>query len=119
MKKQVLSFKSAIAGLIWVIKTQLNFKIHLFLSLLSIVGGLYFQITYVEFLVIAMLITFGLIIEVMNTAIEEAIDAIHEDWLEKIRIAKDVSAAAMLIFSIGAFTIACIIFIPHIVKLLL
>lgn len=114
MKEHTLSFKNAVAGLIWVIQTQKNFKIQLFLSLLSIAGGFYFKITYEEFLVIDILITVGLVIEVINTAIEEAIDAIHKDWQEAIKIAKDVAAAAMLIFSIGAFIIACIIFLPRI-----
>lgn len=117
MQKHSVSFRNAVAGLMWVIKTQRNFKIHLFLSALSIGGGLYLHISYAEFLIIAVLITVGLIIEIINTAIEEAIDAIHKDWQEAIKIAKDVSAAAMLVFSIGAFTIACIIFIPHILKL--
>ncbi len=119
MKEHTVSFKNAVAGLVWVTKTQKNFKIHLFLSLVSIIGGFYFKITYGEFLVIGVLITVGLVIEILNTAIEEAIDAIHKDWQEAIKIAKDVSAAAMLVFSIGAFVIACVIFAPHIVKLLL
>lgn len=114
MKEHTVSFKNAVAGLIWVIKTQRNFKIQLFLSILSVLGGFYFRITYEEFLVIGVLITAGLVIEVINTAIEEAIDAIHKDWQEAIKIAKDVAASAMLIFSIGAFVIACIIFLPHI-----
>ena len=119
MKEHTLSLKNAIAGLIWVIKTQRNFKVELFLSIISILGGFYFKITYVEFLIIGTLITIGLVIEVINTAIEEAIDAIHKDWQEAIKIAKDVAASAMLIFSIGAFIIASIIFVPHIIKLLL
>jgi len=118
MKEHALSFKNATAGLVWVFKTQRNFKIQLFLSLLSIVGGWYFQITYEEFLVIGILITVGLVIEVINTAIEEAIDAIHKDWQEQVKIAKDVSAAAMLVFSIGSFIIACVIFLPHLFGLI-
>lgn len=118
MKQQAMSFKNAVAGLVWVIRTQRNFKIQLFLSLLSLVGGLYFQITYEEFLVIGVLITMGLVIEIVNTAIEEAIDAIHKDWQEAIKIAKDAAAAAMLVFSLGSFIIACVIFLPHIFELI-
>lgn len=118
IQKHVMSFKNALAGLIWVIKTQRNFKIHLFLSTLSIIGGLYFRITYFEFLIIFVLITIGLVIEIINTAIEEAIDALNKDWKEEIKIAKDVSAAAMLVFSIGAFLVAYIIFVPRIIVLL-
>lgn len=118
MKEHTISFKNAVAGLVWVARTQKNFKIHLFLSVLSIVGGFYFKISYEESLVIGVLITVGLVIEIINTAIEEAIDAIHKDWQETIKIAKDVSAAAMLVFSVGAFLIACIIFFPRILSML-
>lgn len=118
IKKHAFSFNNALSGIRWVIKTQANFKIHLALSLLSIIGGFVLGITYEEFLIILTLIGIGLAIETLNTAIEEAIDAIHKDWTEEIKIAKDVSAAAMLIFAVTAFIIACIIFIPKIFKLL-
>lgn len=118
IKKHSFSFKNAIFGIRWVIKTQSNFKIHLVLSLFAIFGGFVFRITYEEFLVILTLIGIGLAVETLNTAIEEAIDAIHKDWSEEIKIAKDVSATAMLIFAFTAFLIACIIFIPKILKLL-
>lgn len=114
IKKQFFSFKNAIAGLKWVIFTQRNFKIHLFLSFLSIIGGIIFSISYQEFLIIFILIFSGLALETVNTAIEETINALHKEKSEEIRIAKDVSAAAMLIFSIGALIIALIIFIPKI-----
>ena len=118
IEKHAFSFKNAVAGIRWVIKTQSNFKIHLILSLIAIFGGFVLRITYEEFLVILTLIGIGLAVETLNTAIEEAIDAIHKDWTEEIKIAKDVSAAAMLIFALTAFLIACIIFIPRILNLL-
>lgn len=117
LRKHTVSLKNALAGLIWVVKTQPNFKIHLFLSFLAIAAGSYFQISYVEFLIILTLIFLGLAVETINTAIEETIDALHRERSEEIRIAKDVGAAAMLIFSIGAFIIALIIFIPKLINL--
>ncbi len=114
IKKHAVSFKNAFSGLIWVMRTQANFKIHLSLSLLAIVGGFYFQISYEEFLVVLVLICLGLVIEIVNTAIEETIDALDKSPREEIKIAKDVSAAAMLVFSITSFIIAFVIFVPKI-----
>jgi len=116
IKKQVYSFKNALEGIAWIFKTQRNFKIHLFLSFLAVSGGVLFQISTQEFLVVFLLIGIGLAIETLNTAIEEAIDAIHKDWTEEIKIAKDVSAAAMLIFSLCALLAAGIIFIPRLLN---
>ena len=114
IKKQILSIKNAICGVRWVVVTQRNFKIQLFLSFLAMMGGIIFQLSYQEFLVIIILIFVGLAIEAINTAIEETIDAINKEQNEQIKIAKDVAAASMLIFSVGALIVALIIFIPKI-----
>lgn len=118
IKKHTFSFKNALSGIMWALKTQTNFRTALFLSFLSVGGGFVFGISKIEFIIILAMIAIGLAIEAINTAIEEAIDAIHKDWSDEIKVAKDVSAAAMLIFSIGAFVIACVIFIPKIFSIL-
>lgn len=83
-----------------------------YLAVLSII--LVVKVSYVEFLTILLLITMGFVIETINTGIEATTDAIDKKIREDIKIAKDVSAAAMLIFAIGSFVIACIIFVPKI-----
>lgn len=116
LKKHAVSFKNASHGLLWVVATQKNFKVHLVLSILAIAGGIFFHLSSEEFLVILILIFVGLALETINTAIEETIDALHKQRSKEIRMAKDVSAAAMLIFSIGAFLISSVIFIPRILS---
>lgn len=118
IKKQTVSFKNAIEGFVWAIKTEINYKIHLFLSTVAIIGGFVFKISYFEFLIILTLIVLGLTVEMINTALEETTNAIDQKQREDIRIAKDVSAAAMLTFSGGAFIIACVIFLPKIIALI-
>ncbi|MFA5769982.1 MAG: diacylglycerol kinase family protein [Patescibacteria group bacterium] len=113
-RKHTISIKNAYNGLVWSLKTQPNYRIHLILSSLSVIAGFYLKISYLEFIIIAFLITVGLVIETINTAIEEATDAIDTKIREDIKIAKDVSAAAMLIYAIGATVIALMIFIPKI-----
>ncbi|OGK18037.1 hypothetical protein A3G67_04340 [Candidatus Roizmanbacteria bacterium RIFCSPLOWO2_12_FULL_40_12] len=114
IKRHSISIKHALEGLHWVIRTQPNYKIHITLSILSLLGAWLFKISYGEFLTIITLITMGFVIETINTGIEATTDAIDKKIREDIKIAKDVSAAAMLIFAIGSFTIASIIFIPRI-----
>lgn len=115
IKYHTISFKHAWEGLIWSLKTQPNYKIHLFLSFLSIIGGIYFKISYFEFLLIIFMITVGLVVETINTGLEQTTDAIDKKIREDIKIAKDVAAAAMLIYAIGASIIALIIFVPKII----
>ena len=117
IRKHTISFKHEFDGLVAAFSTQPNYRIHFFLSLISLVGGILFKIKYEEFLVIGVLITVGLVIETINTAIEETCDAIDEAIRPDIKIAKDTSAAAMLIFAIGATILACFIFVPRIIHL--
>jgi diacylglycerol kinase len=110
--KHTISFKHAFDGIIWSLKTQPNYQVHLILSILAVGAGFYYQISYYEFLTIIILISVGLALETVNTAIENAADAIDTSWREDLKHTKDVAAGAMLLFAIGAFIVACIIFLP-------
>ncbi len=114
IKKHTISIKNAWHGLKWALSTQPNYRVHLFLSVLAVAWGNMVSISRAEFLIIFVLITLGFSIETINTAIEQATDAIDIKIRPDIGLAKDVAAGAMLVFAIGAFIIACIIFLPHI-----
>ena len=86
----------------------------MFLSVLSIIGGLYWNISSYEWLVLVLTMSLGLVIETINTAFEATLDAVDKTHRIDIKIAKDCSAAAMLIFSVASLIIAGIIFLPHI-----
>ncbi|HLC94201.1 MAG TPA: diacylglycerol kinase family protein [Patescibacteria group bacterium] len=116
IRRHTISFKNAYAGIKWAFSSQPNYTVHVLLSLLAIVGGLLFNISYNEWLTILTFIILGLTIETINTAIESATDCIDTHTREDIKIAKDVAAGAMLIFAIGSVVVAVIIFVP---KLLL
>jgi|YNPNPStandDraft_1061719.scaffolds.fasta_scaffold124631_2 diacylglycerol kinase len=119
IKKHTISFRHAFDGLIWCLKTQPNYKIHLTLSFLSIVVGIYLRISYFEMLLVLFLITTGLVVETINTGFEQTTDAIDRKIREDIKIAKDVAAAAMLVYAFGSTIIAGFIFIPRLINLIL
>lgn len=112
LHKHTISFKHAFDGIVWSLKTQPNYQIHILLSVLAVGAGFYYQISYYEFLTIIILISVGLALETVNTAIETAADAIDTNWREDLKHTKDVAAGAMLLFAIGAFIAASMIFLP-------
>ena len=118
LEKHKISIRNAFNGLRWALKTQPNFKIHLFLSFLSLVGAVILKISYSEFLIIIILILMGLTIETINTAIEKTTDAIDLHWRKDIGLAKDIAAGAMFLFSCGAVIMAIIIFLPRLAALI-
>lgn len=117
IRRHHISVKNAVRGLITALNSQPNYRVHLLLSLIALIGGVLLKISYNEFLVIITLIFVGLTIETINTAIEGTNDAIDIKWREDIKVAKDASAGAMLIFAIGALVLALIIYFPKIVSL--
>lgn len=113
-KKLTNSFKYAFQGFMTSFKKERNMKIHVAIMLLVILAGIYFKISTQEW--ITCIILFAIVIagELFNTAIETVVDIAMPYKNEKAKQAKDISASAVLVLSIGAAIIGLIIFIPKI-----
>ncbi len=110
--KHFASFRHAYDGLSWAIRTQPNYRVHLIVSLFVVLAGIFFNVSRQEWAILVLTISMGLVIETLNTAIEAVSDAITHEWKEEIKIAKDVSAAAMLTYAVGALCVALLLFVP-------
>ncbi len=115
IRKHHISFKNAWTGIIWAFTTQPNFRVHLLLSFVTICLGFFFNISYIEIIILVLVIILGLSAEMINTALESMTDLITLEYRKEAKIAKDVSAGMMLLVSIGAVFIACLIFLPKLV----
>ncbi len=114
LRKHHISVKTALSGIRWALRSQPNFRVHLALSALALIGGWLFRVTPMEMLIIVFTIVLGLSAEMVNTALEAMTDLITREWRAEAKIAKDVSAGMMLITAVGAVIVAAVIFIPHI-----
>lgn len=114
MKKFILSFKYAFEGLIKAIKKERNMKIHLLAVIVVIIMGTIYKISTLEW--IACIILFGLVIssELINTAIEQAVNLVTKEINPIAKYAKDVAAGAVLVNAIISVIIAGLIWIPKI-----
>ncbi|MDA3818471.1 MAG: diacylglycerol kinase family protein [Prolixibacteraceae bacterium] len=110
-------FKPAIDGIIFLFRSQRNAVIHLLVTFLVIVAGVYFDITKVEWIAILLCIGLVLVSEGMNTAIEQLGDAITKDNNQSIKKAKDVAAGAVLMAAIIAAVAGFVIFTPYLIKI--
>jgi diacylglycerol kinase len=118
LNKLLNSFKYAICGIIYVVKTQQNMKIHLLISLLVIIFSYIIKINQYEWIALIITISIVLMMETINTAIEKTIDLITEDYNINAKIAKDTAAGAVLIVAIMAIGVGCLIFIPKLLFLI-
>ena len=117
-KKLVSSFDYSFQGIKYGYTAGQNIIIMTILAVLAIVLGILFKITTSQMLIILLLIGIIIPLELLNTAIEAAIDLHDGDKKSKYgKIAKDCSAGALTVASIIAFIIGIIIYLPHIIDL--
>lgn len=114
MKKLTKSFKYAFAGIISAFKSERNMKIHFIIMMIVIVLGFVYKISVNEWK--ECIFCFGLVIgtEMINTAIEVNTDLAMPNISDKAKIAKDISAGAVLVIAIMSVVIGLIIFLPKI-----
>ncbi len=117
MKNLLNSFKFAFAGIVSSFKSEKNMKIHIAVMVLVIICGFIFKLSISEWITCA--ISFGIVIgsELFNTAIETIVDMISPEYNEKAKLAKDLSAGAVLVFAIASAIAGLLIFIPKIITL--
>jgi len=110
------SFGYAFEGVTQAFRSEPNFRIHLVITIIVFILGWYLKITQTEWTITILTISATVVLELINTAIEAVVDLASPKISKLAKIAKDVSAAAVLISSLAAAAVGIIIFLP---KLLL
>lgn len=118
MQSRHNSFKHAIRGLIYALKTQVNLRIHFVMALIVTLLGLLLKIQVWEWLIIIFTVSLVIITEMINTGIESIVDLITKKHNINAKIAKDVGAGMVLVSSIASVIIGIIIFAPYLLKLI-
>lgn len=117
-KKLINSFKYAIEGIIASFKTERNMKLHILAMTIVILLGIAVKLSKLEWIICIILFAIVIAGELFNTAIETTVDIAMPYRNEKAKLAKDVSAGAVLIIAIASLIIGGIIFVPKILAIL-
>jgi len=110
VKKMVDSFNYAIEGIIYSIRTQRNMKIHMIVTILVLSATFFYDLSRIELLIITITITLVIVAEMINTAVECAIDATTNFYHPLAKIAKNVAAGAVLVTAINSVLVGYVIF---------
>lgn len=110
LKKTLDSFNNAINGIIDTVRTERNMRIHLIAALLVLVSCFFVDITKSEFLILSVTIIMVLSSELINTAIESAIDMTTNYYHPLAKVAKNAAAGAVFITAINAVIVGYVIF---------
>ena len=104
------SFNYAFEGIIHVLRTQRNMRIHFGIAFVVIVVALVENVTKLELIALLISIGFVLIAEMINTAVEAAIDIATTSFDPMAKLAKDIAAGAVLIASVNAVAVGYLVF---------
>ena len=108
------SFKYAIQGIFSSFISERNMKIHILITILVIIFGIILKISLLEWIICIFCFAMVIAGEMFNTAIETVVDMVMPTKNDQAKIAKDISAGAVLVLAIGSSIIGLIIFIPKI-----
>ncbi|MFA4966530.1 MAG: diacylglycerol kinase [Thermoleophilia bacterium] len=104
------SFNWAFNGIVHALRHERNMWVHFAIAGLVLLGGLFFALTRLEVIALLVAISFVLITEMLNTAVEHVVDLITDEEDPRARIAKDVAAGAVLIAAVNAVAVAYLVF---------
>lgn len=95
-----------------------NLLIHIIASILVILFGIIFKISYVEWLLLLLMVMFVIVSELINSAIELTVDLYTSKFNSLAMIAKDTAAAAVVVSAFTAASVGMYIFLPKVIDLL-
>jgi diacylglycerol kinase (ATP) len=104
------SFNYALEGIIHVLRTQRNLRIHFAIAIAVIAAAAALGVDRLELIVLLLAIAFVLVAEMVNSAIEGAIDVSTTSFDPNAKLAKDIAAGAVLIASVTAIAVGYLIF---------
>lgn len=106
----VQSLNDAAEGFIYAIRHERNMRTHFMLGFGVLLLAIVLGVTRLEWIILSSIISFVMVAEMMNTAIEKTIDLVHKDFNPLARRVKHVAAGMVLVAAVNAIIIGCFIF---------
>ena len=104
------SFNFAFEGIIHVRRTQRNLRIHFLAAVIVLVVAVVVSVSKLELIALLLAISFVFITEMINSAIEQAIDVATTSFDPLAKLAKDIAAGAVLIATVNAVAVGYLVF---------
>lgn len=111
-KKQdiIQSFNVAIEGIIETIRTERNMKFHSFCAVLVVILTVFLGVSRIELIVLVTSVSFVLVAELLNTAIESFVDLVSPEYNILAKKAKDVGAGAVFLAATNSVVVGYLVF---------
>ncbi|MCX6812813.1 MAG: diacylglycerol kinase family protein [Candidatus Berkelbacteria bacterium] len=116
-KKFFNSWMYASRGVVNLLKTEQNARIHLIYAIVVALLAYFFSISRLEAIILFFAVTLVIAVEIINTAIERLLDDIRPESCKEAEFIKDAMAGAVLIAATIALVVTILIFYPYFSKL--
>lgn len=110
---RLVAFRHAFNGLRILCATQPNARFHLVATLAALSAAAWFRLAAWEWAALVLAIAMVWAVEALNTAIEFTIDLVSPEQHFLAGWAKDVAAGAVLVASLAAVVVGCLLFAPR------
>ncbi len=110
MRAFLKSFVYAFRGIARAVKSERNMRIHLTEAVYVTAFSFFYEFSKAEYVLLILTFSSVMSCEMINTAIEKAVDICSPEYSKAAELAKDVSAGAVLIAAIFAVITGIILF---------
>lgn len=111
------SFMYALRGISKALREEKSFRAMLVCFLLIVAAGVWLGVTMLEWAMLLLCCGAVLAAEMINTAVERAVDIASPEKNPLAGAAKDIAAGAVLVISLFAAAVGLIIFVPRFIAL--
>ncbi len=106
----IQSFRCAVAGIMSGIVNERNLRIHIIVACYTLFFSTFYKFTRGEYILLVMTISLVIATEMLNTAIEAAVDLVTEKYALHAKAAKDIAAGAVLVTSCFSVIVGLLLF---------
>lgn len=111
------SFRYAFQGLSEAFQNEPNLRIHVVIALIAISTAALLKLNYIEWLILFITIFLVIMLELINTVLENLVNIVSPEFSEYAKRAKDISAGAVLVAATVSVTVGLVLFLPKLLLL--
>lgn len=115
-KKFIQSFRYARLGAAHALRHERNLWINSLIALLVLAAAVWLKLSSLELAVIVLAIALVIVTEMVNTALEAAVDLVKPEPHPLAALAKNIAAGATLTAAAFSVVIGLLIFLPRLMK---
>ena len=114
IRARARSFRFALEGIYRFFAEEHNARIHLLATIMTFLFAWLFRISRYEIVLLIIVTGFVWVAEILNSSIEKMMDFVQPGYHPKVKLIKDLAAAAVLVAALIALATGAYIFIPKI-----